>query len=205
MFSSVGTMGLALFDFDGTISTRDSFLLFMWRVDSKRLLWTMIRRMPQIVRFKLKYLPNQRLKECFLTDMFAGQRLDALLEDAVLFCEERLPSVIRPGFWPCHEWHKRRGHTLVVVTATPRAILEPWCLPHGMEIIGSELEADQNGCLTGKLAGRNCMGEEKVARIRERYDLSAYPDVYAYGDTAGDLPMLDLAGPENRFYKPFRC
>lgn len=197
-------MGLVLFDFDGTISSRDSFLLFMWWMDQKRLTSTMVRRLPQIVRFKLQYMPNQHLKERFLTDMFAGLILESFRRDAERFCEQRLPRIIRNDFWQRREWHQKQGHTLVVVTATPRVILEPWCRLHGMDIIGSELEVDQNGCLTGRLAGKNCMGEEKVRRIREHYNLTAHPEVYAYGDTAGDLPMLDLAVPENRFYKPFR-
>ena len=197
-------MGLALFDFDGTISSRDSFLLFMWWVNPKRLVWTMVRRFPRIVRYKLKYEPNQRLKERFLTDMFVGLSLESLQQDAERFCEQRLPRIIRADFWPRCEWHKKEGHTMVVVTATPRVILEPWCRLHDIEILGSELEIDQNGRLTGRLDGKNCMGEEKVTRIRAQLDISAYSDVYAYGDTAADLPMFDLAVPENRFYKPFR-
>ncbi len=197
-------MGLALFDFDGTISNKDSFLLFMWWADRRRLARTMVWRLPQIVRFKLKYEPNQRLKEGFLTDMFAGHHSDSLRESAEKFCAQKLPSIVRPGFWACCERHKDQGDRLVVVTATPRLILEPWCRKNGMEIIGSELEIDRYGKVTGRLIGNNCMGEEKVARIRKQYDLSAYSTVYAYGDTAGDLPMLGLALPQNRFYKPFR-
>ena len=56
--------------------------------------------------------------------------------------------------------------------------------------------------LTGKIRGANCHGEEKVRRIQEAYQLKEYPQVYAYGDTKGDLPMLKLA--DIRFYKPFR-
>ena len=91
---------------------------------------------------------------------------------------------------------------MVVVTATPRSILDPWCRLNSMEIIGSELETDRHGYVTGRLIGKNCMGEEKVSR--EIYDLTVFPQVFAYGDTAGDLPMLDLASPQNRYYKPFR-
>jgi phosphoserine phosphatase len=50
--------------------------------------------------------------------------------------------------------------------------------------------------------GKNCHGEEKVRRILEQHNMSDYEVVYAYGDTAGDLPMMKLAG--NSFYKPFR-
>lgn len=56
--------------------------------------------------------------------------------------------------------------------------------------------------LTGRILGRNCHGAEKVSRIREAFNLSDYDDIYAYGDTKGDKPMLALA--KHAFYKPFR-
>lgn len=47
--------------------------------------------------------------------------------------------------------------------------------------------------LTGRYLGAQCMGEEKARRVRERVDLSAYPLVYAYGDTKEDRELLELA------------
>ncbi len=49
-----------------------------------------------------------------------------------------------------------------------------------------------------------CLGQEKVRRIRLRYNAGKYDILVAYGDSGADLPMLELARPENRFYKPFR-
>ena len=197
-------MGLALFDFDGTISSRDSFLHFMSWVDQYRLLLTMVRRFPQVLLFKMGRYPNQRLKEIFLTDMFGGQSRDSWGRDAEEFCTRKVPSMIRAAFWERHRYHAGEGHTMVVVTATPRLILEPWCRRNAMQIIGSELETGPDGSLTGRLVGSNCMGKEKVARISEQFDLAAHQELFAYGDTAGDLPMLDLAPPRNRYYQPFR-
>ena len=48
------------------------------------------------------------------------------------------------------------------------------------------------------------MGEEKVRRILEMVDIGKYEQIFAYGDSSGDLPMLQLAPPENRYFKPFR-
>lgn len=39
--------------------------------------------------------------------------------------------------------------------------------------------------------GTQCMGEEKVRRVR--FDLVSYPLVYAYGDTKENLELLALA------------
>jgi phosphoserine phosphatase len=56
--------------------------------------------------------------------------------------------------------------------------------------------------ITGRIEGKNCHGEQKVIRIQEEYNLSDYQEIYAYGDSSGDKPMLGLA--TNSFYKPFR-
>jgi phosphoserine phosphatase len=68
-------------------------------------------------------------------------------------------------------------------------------------LLATRLEVSGNR-LTGRIEGANCHGEEKVRRIRDAYQLKEYSQVYAYGDTKGDLPMLALA--DIRFYKPFR-
>ena len=54
----------------------------------------------------------------------------------------------------------------------------------------------------GRCDGDNCHGQEKVRRIKEAYPLDQYREIYAYGDTGGDRPMLGLA--THSFYKPFR-
>ncbi len=62
----------------------------------------------------------------------------------------------------------------------------------GITVLGSRLEI-RDGRLTGRLAGKNCNGNEKVCRIREAVTLTPYQAVYAYGDSSGDREMLALA------------
>ena len=198
------SIGLALFDFDGTISERDSFLDFMLWSNRRRFIQTVIKEFPRVIFFKLRLYPNQQLKEVFLKEMFGGISVASFAEQAERFCNSNLPALIRPGFWGRCAWHREQGHVIAVVTATPRLILEPWCREHLIDIIGSELQTDQHDRITGQLSGLNCRGEEKVSRISRRFDLNAYGPVYAYGDTNADLPMLALAQPDNRYFKPFR-
>ena len=60
-------------------------------------------------------------------------------------------------------------------------------------MLATRLEVDEAGLLTGRLAGANCRGPEKVARLRAwRGDTLVV--AYAYGDSAGDREMLAVAG-----------
>lgn len=62
----------------------------------------------------------------------------------------------------------------------------------GVDVICPELE-EEDGILTGRYRRGDCSGITKARRIRERYALSQFPVVYAYGDSAEDLDMLALA------------
>jgi HAD superfamily hydrolase (TIGR01490 family) len=101
-------------------------------------------------------------------------------------------------------WHQNRGDVTVIVSACPRPILEPWCRKHGIDIIATELVIDSNSMITGKISGKNCWGDEKVRRVLSRYDPSDFEEIYAYGDSKGDLAMLKMADHDKRFFKPFR-
>lgn len=197
-------MNLALLDFDGTISTRDSFLLFLQHTGKLKFYRVCTARSPQIALYLMGKYPNQKLKESFLTALFKQEPISGLQDTAELFCRELLPGIIRSQAAERIRWHQGQGDRVCVVTATPRIILEPWCATSGLDIIGSELEVDENGRVTGRLLGKNCRAEEKVRRITSTYQLQDYQGLYAYGDTSGDQQMLELAPPENRFFKPFR-
>lgn len=69
------------------------------------------------------------------------------------------------------------------------------------ELISTKLKSI-NEISTGKYLGANCYGFEKVRRIIEKYNLSEYNEIYAYGDSKGDLPMLQIAN--RRFFRSFQ-
>ncbi len=197
-------MNLALFDFDGTISDRDSFLLFLKYADPFAFYLSCAVLLPRILLFLVKRYPNRNLKEDFLTRMLKGRTEAELQKLSEHFCGEKIPAIIRPGASRRIRWHQQQGDEICIVTATPRLMLEPWCRAHDLKILGTELAADSAGRLSGKLAGENCRGEEKVRRIRAAFPVNDYAAIHCYGDTSGDEPMLRLAPEATRFYRPFR-
>lgn len=89
-------------------------------------------------------------------------------------------------------WHKGRGDVVVVVSAALDVYLEPWCRALGVDVICTRLEV-RDGRRTGRYLRGDCCGNEKARRIRERYTLSEFETVYAYGDTEEDRAMLAMA------------
>jgi phosphatidylglycerophosphatase C len=194
--------GIAFFDFDGTITTKDTLLEFIKFSKGQLAFYTgFLFHFPWLLAMKLKLMPNQRVKEKILKHFFAGMNAVDFEAQCNEFYKKVLPSLIRPGAVAEIEKLKNAGAIVVVVSASPELWIQPWTKYMGVELIGSRLDV-VNEKITGKIIGKNCYGAEKVERIKERYRLSDYETVYAYGDTSGDLPMLELA--HQKFYKPFR-
>ncbi len=193
---------LALFDFDGTITTDDSLIKFIrFVVGDVKTLWGMILLSPMLVVYKLKLIPNYKAKQMMLSYFFKGMDEQQFRKVAEEYSLKQIDTILRPKAMEKIAWHKEQGHTIVVVSASIECWLKPWCNHHGLNILSTKLEM-KNGVVTGKLLTKNCYGLEKANRVKEKYNLSYYNYIYAYGDSSGDKELLELA--DKTFYKPFR-
>lgn len=192
-------MGLALFDFDGTITQRDSLFDFLaFSFGFRRCVIGAFVLAPMMVAYLLRRIPSWRAKESVFRRFFKGWDLVKFRKAAATYSKERIPCIVREEALRQIEWHRVRGNRMVVVSASPEDWLRPWCEGQNIEVIATRLEVHE-GRLTGRIEGRNCQGIEKVRRIKEVIDLDKYERVYAYGDSRGDAEMLDLAN--ERYYR----
>lgn len=192
---------LALFDFDGTITTRDTFIEFIiYSVGKMRFLAGFVLLSPILIAYKAKLLANSKAKEKVISWFFKGWQYNTFLTKGISFCENVLPGLIRPAAAERLQWHKKQGHRIIIVTASVQEWVKPWCEANGYETLATGIAVHGNK-LTGKLSTPNCYGPEKVNRIRKYMDISAYDVIYAYGDTKGDREMLAIAGEKHyRFF-----
>jgi len=190
---------LALFDFDGTLTTADSYLaFFVFAFGLPRFIFKIILLIPIIVLYKLQIIPNYKAKEIVTTAFLKGWSFEKFVKVSKAFSDTQIIKILNRQVYEKLTWHKNYGHKVVIVTASFYDYLEPWCQKEGVDLLATHLEV-QGGMLTGKFKSKNCYGKEKVRRIRENFDLTNFDYVYAYGDSRGDIPMLDIAN--ERFYK----
>lgn len=193
---------VAFFDFDGTVTTKDSLLEFIKYSRGKFSFYSgFALHAPILIAYKLKLISNHRAKEIIFRHFFANVPIDQFNQLCTGFVNEVLPSLLRAKALKEINTLKDAGAEVVVVSASPENWLSCWTKSIGVECIGTRMVIENNA-ITGRISGRNCHGEEKVRRILEKYDLSSFSSVYCYGDTSGDRPMLSLG--HYRFYKPFR-
>jgi phosphatidylglycerophosphatase C len=192
---------LVLFDFDGTITTKDTFIEFIKFYHGPiRFATGFALLSPVLVAYKLKLLANWKAKEKVLTWFFKNESFDTFTSKCVEFTQSVLPKLIRPkALEAIHEMEK--DYDIVVVSASAENWVSPWCRANNLHVIATTLEII-DGKLTGRIKGKNCFGIEKVNRIKEKYDLVSYTEILAYGDSSGDKEMFELA--HKHFYKPFR-
>jgi HAD superfamily hydrolase (TIGR01490 family) len=192
-------MALALFDFDGTVTFKDSFAGFIkYAVGHTRFYLGVACLIPVFIGFLFGLIPAWRAKEFMSMFFFGGS--DALTFEnlASKYSREELPKIVRKTARERIEWHKQRGDTVVIVSASIDLWLKDWCKAQQVDLIATTLEV-KDGRISGRFLTKNCNGREKVRRIEERFNLSDFDYTYAYGDRPGDRPMLAMAN--ERYYR----
>lgn len=220
---------ISAFDFDGTLTTRDTLLLFIrhargwWALFGGLLLFS-----PLLVLMKLHLADNGRTKERLFRHYFRGM----LERDFDALCQSFARShthVLRTAGLRTVQQALDRGDRVVILSASidrwVEACLRQFLVSSSLfQVLGTEIEV-ADGRLTGRFATPNCYGPEKVRRLKEflkkvsprgdvegatkvspRGDvegaLEGIPFIIAYGDSRGDKELLAYA--DESHYKPFR-
>ena len=209
-------MTIHAFDFDGTLTTRDTLLLFIrhargwWALFGGMLLFS-----PLLVLMKLHLADNGRTKERLFRHYFRGM----LERDFDALCQSFARShthVLRTVGLRTVQQALDRGDRVVILSASidrwVEACLRPFLVSSSQfQVLGTEIEV-ADGRLTGRFATPNCYGPEKVRRLKEflkkvspRGDVEGATEdafIIAYGDSRGDKELLAYA--DESHYKPFR-
>ncbi len=184
---------IVAFDFDGTLTIRDSFTEFLrWRAGPGGWALGLVRMAPAVAVYA-RDRDRGRIKAASVKEFLRGVTRQTLEEDAERFADQAWDRFMRPDalrIW--NDWGERGAHR-VIVTASPETTVAPFAQRLGADaLLGTQLVFDAEDRVTGAFATPNCRGEEKVRRLRVAYG----PDVRlaaAYGDTSGDTEMLAIA------------
>ncbi len=194
-------MVLAIFDFDGTITYRDSFRDFLKFAVKKSVYYRgLIFLSPVLIAYVLRLVPNHWAKQKVFAHFFGGWASDDFTALAEKYSSSEINKIVRPQALERIAWHQRQGHQVVVASASLKCWLELWCKAQGIDLVSTEIEA-RNNILTGQFQTLNCHGSEKVKRLKNRFDFSNIDYIYAYGNSSGDKEILELA--DEKYYRYF--
>ena len=190
---------IAAFDFDGTISRRDTLVPFLARACGTA---ELTRALRTVAPLAVKARTGRLATELHHRDASKAALLRALLSGREAAWLERegqryaagIARRLRPEMVEQVRWHRDAGHELVLVSASLGAYLRPFAREHGFdEVIAVELETGESGHLTGAMVGPNVRGPEKAVRLRAWLDGDEPELLWAYGNSSGDRELLELA------------
>ncbi len=185
---------VAAFDFDGTITTSDSLRDFVrYTVGLGRFAVGVMCASPWLIGLLAGVCERGSAKARFLAATIGGMTQRELEEAAQQYATRQLPALIRPEMAARIQEHRRLGHRLVLVSASPALYLKYCAAAIGFDaVLATELEF-RDGRFSGSFALPNCWGAEKVRRLQDWFGSDPPEVLYAYGDSPGDREMLALA------------
>lgn len=200
--TAINNQTIAVFDFDGTITTRDTFFDFL--IFSQGILKTVfgLARCNRILfRAIIGLMPRGIAKESIFEFFFKGILVADFKAICTAYSTKRIHDITRHKAFKKLEWHRKQGHVTVIVSASLISWIEQWAHSVRISRVIATVPEVWNGVLTGKFKTKNCNREEKVRRFLEYYPNRAEYTLYVYGDSKGDKQLFDIA--DRYFYKNF--
>lgn len=192
------------FDFDGTLTTKDSFIaLCIFYAGKIKFASCILKFLPRLIVMKFGLCSAAKTKELIFAHFFSGMPLDDFNNLCIQFAKAN-PTFIKSDGIAAIKNALKNG-ICVIVSASAKDWIAPFFYNISknktIEYLTTEIEIDENNLLTGKFCGKNCKNKEKVRRIAERFPNRETYTLIAYGDSKGDKEMLEFA--DKGFYKNF--
>lgn len=185
---------VAAFDFDGTLTRRDTLLEFIkFACGRRRFLCGFALYSPMLVAYKLGLYPNWKAKQRLFAHFFGGMPRTEFARLGRAFAAE-VDRMARPQTLRLLRRHLEEGAAVYVVSASVEEWVRPWCEAQGVrQVLCTRVEADAEGRLTGRFLTPNCYGAEKVRRLEAVLPPRSTFRLCAYGDSRSDKELLAYA------------
>ncbi|WP_226642125.1 HAD family hydrolase [Microbulbifer variabilis] len=188
-------MQLAIFDLDNTLIGGDSdhawgeFLVEREHVDSEHYRLSNDRFYQDYQRGELDIFAYLEFALEPLSQISRGQ-LENLQNE---FMQEVISELWLPAAHELIGEHRRKGHHIMIITATNRFVVEPIAARLGVDTLLATEPEEHEGLFTGRVVGEPCYQAGKVLRLRQW--LAQNPEFagrekWFYSDSINDLPLL---------------
>ena len=192
------------FDFDGTLTTRDTLIAFIrYAKGTGAFVLGFLRHAHLLVLMKLGLYPNWKAKQKVFSYFFKGMSIREFEEKCKNFAECRAELIRLKGLKTVDKAVDENAK-VVIVSASIENWVRAFFRQFGLDMViisGTKIEV-KNAVVTGQFIGNNCYGPEKVRRIQELFPDRKQYKLIAFGDSKGDRELLAYA--DESHYKPFR-
>jgi len=185
-------MSLAFFDFDGTLTRRDTILPFAFFIARTRpgRRWRVAHLMFWLLLLKVRLISNHRFKAQFCSLLLQGEARKQMDDLALAFATHHVEKALNAPVVAALRNHQQEGDEVYLVSSNFSFLLRPlqaaWAL---RGIVATEVEIEGGRC-TGRIAGQVCDGAEKLSRVLALFNAERVREATAYGDSRGDRALL---------------
>jgi phosphatidylglycerophosphatase C len=190
---------VAAFDFDGTLTQRDTLLPFLREAaGTVTVALAAVVTSPRLLAAALDDDRRNAAKAAFLRRTLKGREERALRELGARLVDNVLADGMRAENVDRLRKHLEDGDEVVIVSASPALYVELFGERLGAKaVLATRLEVGADGRLTGEIVGENVRRAEKVRRLEEWLAGDAV-ELWAYGDSKGDTELLARADHPTR-------
>ena len=178
---------VAAFDFDGTITKRDTLLPFLRKYGLSKLTKATCKASLRAGNRNFRNI----LKETILNELFYDYSSEKFETDGGAYAST-LPQLYRTDILKHIEFHKNRGDRLVLVTGSLGCYARPAASALGFDQVIAVEMTSSYGRLTWAMEGVNIRGPEKARRLKKLLKNESI-ELWAYGNSSGDREMLEMA------------
>ena len=185
---------IVAFDFDGTLTKKDSFIKFIKFSKGNTVFY---KKLPVLfliwIAFRLNLTKRDAAKEKVFSIFFKGMSLVEFNKHCSLFSKE-IDKLLRKDAVKTINKYLKDDIILVIISASIKNWIQPWAYNNDINIVlSTELEVDSNGLLSGKFSSLNCRGKEKVNRLIDKFPNREAYELIVYGDSSGDRELIKFA------------
>ena len=117
---------IVAFDFDGTLTVRDSFTSFLkWRAGPARYNVGMVRLTPSALAYLVDH-DRGRIKAAAAKEFLYGVPREQLEEEVREFAKQCAQDLLRADAVATFRWWRQRGAVTAIVTASPDIVVAPF-------------------------------------------------------------------------------
>jgi phosphatidylglycerophosphatase C len=185
-------MRLVFFDFDRTLTTRDTILSlgFLLAGAHARPYANKAQLLRAMLLLKSRLYSNHRFKKEFCRTLLTGWTEQQVAELSEIFWRQQSPRILRESVVHRLRSHRHRGDEIYIVSSNFVFALRPW--EQQLRIAGVVATEPEviDGRYTGELTGAACSGSEKLRRVVARFGSERVREAVAYGDSRDDHDLL---------------
>jgi len=189
-------MVLAVFDLDGTLSRRDTFVPFVFGFLNRHPLryLRLVAFLPALFAYLLGFSNRGALKGALLHHAMGGVKRPVVDDWAERYARRVVARGLHKDGVAALQSHLRNGHYTVLMSASVDCYVQRISVALGFhETICTTVVWNRNNTLNGRLQGSNIRADKKAQQFRQLVGRLHPRESIAYGNSRADIEHMLLA------------